>query len=178
MGTERPTASARLAYAGPMDLAENKAFVVAVDLTKGSKRVMEHALRLASREPEVVQFHLIHVTEPNIANVKPTADLNAPELTGHDPKKVQDFVEHRLSDFRAAAPNARCPEVAVHTDFGDPAEKIVALARHVDADLIIVGTHGRTGIKRMILGSVAERIVRLAGCPVLVIREKAHAAEG
>jgi nucleotide-binding universal stress UspA family protein len=57
---------------------------------------------------------------------------------------------------------------------GTPVEQIVRLAKEVSADLIIMGTHGRTGISRVFLGSVAERVVRRAPCPVLTVRSKEH----
>jgi len=54
------------------------------------------------------------------------------------------------------------------------ADAVVQVARDRKADLIITATHGRTGIKHLLLGSTAEKIVRLAPCPVLVVREKEH----
>lgn len=63
-------------------------------------------------------------------------------------------------------------EVFTHALFGDPAKAIVAMAEDVDAELIIVGTHGRRGIKRLVLGSVAEEVMRSASCPVLVMRPR------
>ena len=56
---------------------------------------------------------------------------------------------------------------------GVPHEEIVALAQDERADLIVIGTHGRGGINRALLGSVADRVVRLAPCPVLTVREPA-----
>jgi nucleotide-binding universal stress UspA family protein len=55
---------------------------------------------------------------------------------------------------------------------GKPADEIVQVASETDADLIILSTHGRSGFSHALLGSVAERVVRLAPCPVLVVREK------
>lgn len=56
---------------------------------------------------------------------------------------------------------------------GDPASSIVAYAKEAQADLIVVGTHGRTGVERLVLGSVAESVIRTAPCPVLVARSAA-----
>ena len=53
---------------------------------------------------------------------------------------------------------------------GDPGTKIVEYAREIKADLIVMPSHGRTGIKHLLLGSVAERVIRLAECPVMVRR--------
>jgi nucleotide-binding universal stress UspA family protein len=61
---------------------------------------------------------------------------------------------------------------------GEPAAEILRLAREKDCDLIIMGTHGRTGLRRLLLGSVAEEVMRLAPCPVLTVNTPfPHAAE-
>ena len=72
------------------------------------------------------------------------------------------------------------PEVAVTTaiEFGNPAARIVDYARRHGVDLIVVGTHGRTGVSRALLGSVAERVVRTAPCPVLAVPQAAPVAAG
>jgi len=58
---------------------------------------------------------------------------------------------------------------------GSPAQEIVDMAQEVEADMIVCGTHGRTGLKHLLFGSVAEKVVRLAPCPVLTVRHPAHA---
>jgi nucleotide-binding universal stress UspA family protein len=57
---------------------------------------------------------------------------------------------------------------------GSPAQELIELANLLDADLVVVGTHGRTGLGRLLVGSVAEAAVKKARCPVLVVREKNH----
>ena len=61
---------------------------------------------------------------------------------------------------------------------GDPAGEVVRLAGEEGAELIVMGTHGRTGLTRLLMGSVAEAIVRRAPCPVLVYREVAEKLAG
>jgi len=73
--------------------------------------------------------------------------------------KLNDLIPHPFRDRWGA-------ELAV----GPPAETIVRIAREQAADLIVMGTHGRTGLQHAILGSVAEKVVRLAPCPVLTVR--------
>jgi nucleotide-binding universal stress UspA family protein len=147
--------------------------VVAIDLFKGSSLVYAHALSLGALEPDSV-VHVVHVAEPNVANVSPSA-IDAPELTGYDPKRLETFCDkHRVEYLKRATSPDRVPRVAFHEVSGDPAVEIVKQAAAVEADLIVLGTHGRTGIKRLLLGSVAENVVRTASCPVLVVREKSY----
>lgn len=61
-------------------------------------------------------------------------------------------------------------EVETHSRFGAPAQEIVRLAADESVDLIVMGTHGWTGLKHVLLGSVAENVVRTARCPVLIVR--------
>jgi nucleotide-binding universal stress UspA family protein len=75
-------------------------------------------------------------------------------------------VEQRAAKARAEGCHARA---VLRT--GVPYQEIVALATDERADLIVIGTHGRGGINRVLLGSVADRVVRLAPCPVLTVRE-------
>ncbi|NUP11951.1 MAG: universal stress protein [Polyangiaceae bacterium] len=148
------------------------AVVVAIDLHKGSNLIMSRALaQAASMDADV---HVICVTEPNIANVKPPEDLDMSDLTGGGAGKIEAFATSRVADFKKKNPTLKAPTVRHYTETGDAAEKIVNLATRVNADMVILGTHGRTGIKRLLIGSVAEKVVRLAGCEVLVVREKKH----
>jgi len=57
---------------------------------------------------------------------------------------------------------------------GDPAGEVVRIAEEEQAEMIVMGTHGRTGLTRLLMGSVAEAIVRRAPCPVLIYRETAE----
>jgi nucleotide-binding universal stress UspA family protein len=148
----------------------------AVDLGDATATVLAHAIELASRGPSVL--HVVFVQEP----AAPTSwDGVTPFLAPPmDPKiiaeRLRDEATRALSAFRATHPAATMPEAEVHAAWGSPAAEIVWLAEHLDADAIVVGTHGRRGARRLLLGSVAERVVRLAGCPVIVAREKRHAA--
>jgi K+-sensing histidine kinase KdpD len=57
---------------------------------------------------------------------------------------------------------------------GSPYREIIEVAEQSDVDLIILGTHGRTGLSRLVIGSTAERVVRHAPCPALVVRQRKH----
>jgi len=72
-----------------------------------------------------------------------------------------------------------CARFHVHVDalIGEPAKTIVDHAAAINADLIVMGTHGRTGLAHLLMGSVAEHVVRAAGCPVLTVRQHTLAEE-
>lgn len=70
----------------------------------------------------------------------------------------------------AAAELCRLPNARTELRAGQPAEAIAEFARVMQADLLVIATHGRTGLARVLMGSVAEHVVRNAPCPVLVVR--------
>jgi nucleotide-binding universal stress UspA family protein len=72
--------------------------------------------------------------------------------------------------FRQHIKDPRAQQVHFVVAFGSPAEEIVEYAQENGADMILMPSHGRSGLKRLLLGSVAERVVRYAHCPVLVLR--------
>lgn len=81
-----------------------------------------------------------------------------------------DKAEETCRDsFRKAVYPLRVTDATFAVVFGDPAREIVDRAREIQADLVVMGTHGRTGLKRLLLGSVAEKVLRLAPCPVLML---------
>jgi len=93
-----------------------------------------------------------------------TAPVSEPTVVRHD------YSEETLTRLRDLVPKAFRDTWEVEIAVGRPAEAIVRLALERNADLIVMGTHGRTGLKHMVLGSVAEKVVRLAPCPVLTVK--------
>jgi nucleotide-binding universal stress UspA family protein len=82
----------------------------------------------------------------------------------------------RLDDLAAQARTAFDGRIVGHLAAGSPSKQILQLAIDLQADVILVGTHGRTGVRRMLLGSVAETVARKASCPVIVVRPKDYHA--
>jgi len=80
----------------------------------------------------------------------------------------RDYVDETLAQLRDLLPRAFTGEWDVEVGSGDPADAILRAAKEHKADLIVMGTHGRTGLAHVFLGSVAEKVVRHALCPVLV----------
>lgn len=132
--------------------------LVATDFSASSKGALRTAVVLAKRlNARVV---LLHAAEPS-------GSLQSEPLRADDLSK-----KHYAQQFRKLISASRADEVipdkVVIT--GDPVEVILDQAKHQKADLIIVGTHGRRGMKRLMLGSVAEAVVRRAACPVVVVK--------
>jgi universal stress protein A len=125
--------------------------------------------RLAAEYAKV--FHadlaIVHVVESWAGF--PTYEFRVPvdlhELAVSIQESVQTDLDEMAKEFALVV-----PEVTTHCKIGAPAQEIVKLARDLAVDLIIMGTHGWTGFKHLLLGSVAENVLRLANCPVLVVK--------
>jgi nucleotide-binding universal stress UspA family protein len=143
--------------------------VVAIDFSTSSDAAVDVAFDLAASKGPV-HLHLLAVQEL-VAELLPSPheELRSPIAPLHE------LAERAVGRFEARQPASRIEAVVLHSMLGDPAQEIVALAAALDADLIVVGTHGRRGVARAFHGSVAEKVIRTAGCPVHVVREKHHA---
>ncbi len=151
--------------------------VVGMDFSDTSDLAFLEALDQARRH-ERPELHFVSVVDDYYGAVV------AARRVHHDVGEVADEVRQSLVERVAAGlrehgskdPDGEALHTVVHVRVGHPADEIVQLASEIDADLIVVGTHGRRGFRRLILGSVAERVLRLAHCPVLVVRPKEHEA--
>lgn len=140
-------------------------FVVGYDLSETSDLALRQAVAFATLIPGAT-IHVAWVAQPS--------DLAAAGIEGEDtPTALSNRVKSVLSSYAAQGVRPLDPNVKLHVRWGAPAESLAKLAFSVEADLIIVGTHGRHGVRRMVLGSVAEEVVRSAPCPVLVSRPRA-----
>jgi nucleotide-binding universal stress UspA family protein len=132
-------------------LGSLQTLVVAVDLSKASEAVFEAALEVAHNSPNV-KLHLVHIS----AGKKQTNEDAVVALT----RWAERLPDHAVG-------------VELHAlESADPATAIVEAAARLKADLILIGTHGRSGLSRILIGSVAEMVVRTAQCSVLVVRAK------
>ena len=93
-----------------------------------------------------------------------------PDATWQVFEKARKWVEEELEKWAAGA-RKKGATVRPIIRTGAPAEQIVELATTEHADLVVMGTHGRGGMSRVLLGSVADRVIRLAPCPVLTVRK-------
>jgi universal stress protein A len=119
------------------------------------------ALRLARRiaEQDKATLYLLHVIPPQDPLV-----VSAPAITRRD----EEYARTELQRVSNAELTGVDHEVLLR--FGHPAEQIVAAERETKAELLVMATHGRTGVSHFIMGSVAEKVVRESACPVLTVR--------
>lgn len=111
------------------------------------------------------ELHFIHVL-----GWIPTHAGPAERAAGLDASSMLEAARVALVDVARASKFER--DVVCHVAIGNPAQEILQMAARIEADVIFIGSHGRRGIERLLLGSVAERVVRSASCPVVVIRDK------
>jgi nucleotide-binding universal stress UspA family protein len=107
------------------------------------------------------------------AQVDPMAGgrVGGPVLLSYPEVVRRDRSEEALTQLRDLVANAFQGPWDVAVAMGQPADAIARVAQERHADLIVMGTHGRTGLQHALLGSVAEKVVRLAPCPVLTIKQ-------
>ena len=96
-----------------------------------------------------------------------------PGYVGFDITETRQDLQRRLSDWATRMVPTGI-EVETLVECGIGSDSITSVARNRAADLIVITTHGYTGLKHVLLGSTAERVVRTAPCPVFVVREKQH----
>ncbi|MCA9186466.1 MAG: universal stress protein [Pirellulaceae bacterium] len=136
--------------------------VVPIDFSDESLRAIDVALEIATAPQGV---HVVHVL-PELMVAEPAVVW---ETLDDDTRchNALNYMQEKLGDAKLGG---KYEQVQKHAFVGDAGKWIAEFAEDLSADLIVMPSHGRTGIKRLMIGSVAERVVRLAHCPVLVLR--------
>ncbi|WP_233853682.1 universal stress protein [Paraburkholderia sp. HD33-4] len=143
--------------------------LVALDGSSSSKRALKEAVGLAAVTKGVV--HALYVTDKTplfsyAGYYDPIAFIEAVRKDGHS--ALQE------AERACAVADVECRAELVETNnlSDDVASAVLRHADQVHAELLVMGTHGRRGVRRLVIGSVAEQVVRFSRCPVLLIREE------
>jgi nucleotide-binding universal stress UspA family protein len=149
-----------------MSKIEVKTILVPTDFSDGSLAAMRYAMGLSELLGARVVF--LHVVEPPAYGVELTGTYPgiAPDVTKKLAAMMHDWVEQVM---------VRGARVEWHLEMGSAFAEILAAIERYGADLIVMGTHGRTGLSHLLLGSVAARVVQHASCPVLTVKAGAAA---
>lgn len=139
-----------------------KLILAPCDFSSCSPIALNHATSLASQyEATLVLLHVIEPVQPGFLS-EGTISRQAQGL-------LRERALHQLGEFaKIHAVGPKLGRMLVKS--GRPWEVIVAVAEKIGCDLIVMGTHGYSGLKHAVIGSVAERVVRFAPCPVLTVR--------
>lgn len=141
--------------------------LVAFDFSDTSSTALMYGQNLATAFGG--RLYVLHVADV----VAPTAEQFFPDGPGDPVAKATTKALERLRSFLASSPAGPLARPAIRLSHS-PADAIMKYAKDVRADVIVVGTHGRSGVSRLLMGSVAEHVVRNAPCPVLVVRPRDH----
>ncbi|MGZ4962251.1 MAG: universal stress protein [Limisphaerales bacterium] len=139
--------------------------LVPVDFSTRSRKAVDYAMALARQfSSEVI---LLNVVQPYM----PVADVVMVDTLD----MIEQFKKSAQKDLEKWR-NEIDPSILSRSQLrsGEPYHEIVQAAKDLDVDLIVISTHGRTGLAHTFLGSTSERVIRHAGCPVLVVRERQH----
>ena len=143
-----------------------RTILVPVDFSDNAAKALETAASLAERfKARVVLIHAHHIDVPMASHLVP----GGPVL----PVGFQEEIHQRATEAVEALAKQASEwgiEVSGKAVVGPASQAIVEEAQQLPADLIVMGTRGNTGVKHVLLGSVAERVVRAAPCPVLTVK--------
>jgi len=139
--------------------------MVAVDGSDTAERGLQEAIRLA--KDQKARLAIAHVIDIVVVNGEEGFSETVIDTMREYARDTLDKARKAAQDAGVEA-DAQSPEIV--TSGYRVADKIVELAREWKADLLVIGTHGRRGFSRMLLGSVAEGVVRMAPCPLLLVR--------
>lgn len=143
-----------------------KYILVAVDDSKTSALALQEAIQLAQEQN--AKLRIAHVVDETTLNWPESGDVDEVQETFR--KTGRKILESAAQAARQAGMSAETKMVEIETFGHRVSDMIAGEAQSCSADLIVVGTHGRRGIRRMLFGSVAEELTRVAATPVLTIR--------
>jgi nucleotide-binding universal stress UspA family protein len=144
-----------------------KRILHATDFSSASRPALARAMALARQNQ--APLSIVHALPPTVIPVGGDFGYLPPKTYEAIDQNARQHARKQLAALVKRARKAGVRVTAILLD-GAPHEQIPRAVRRTRADLIVIGTHGRTGLSKVLLGSVAERVVRLAPCPVLTVR--------
>ncbi len=140
--------------------------LVPVDLTVGSRAIIDYALQIA--RPFNASIELMHAWEPP-QYVAPDLLVSAPGWNPQSLEKTALDAARKELESLLSQMEAPPQSLSQRLEVGEPGAAILRVAEEGGFDLIIMGTHGRRGLPRLLLGSVAQKVIARAPCPVLTL---------
>ncbi len=149
-----------------------KRILVPVDFSAPSRAALWRASELAATLGASVELlHVLDLPEPQLMTGRGYVPI--------PPEYRQELVRQAEAHLKEWLETANVPATVQHAlGEGRPSVEIVSYSREHGIDLIVMGTHGRGGVSHLLIGSVAERVVRTAPCPVMTVRADAEPAPG
>lgn len=150
-------------------MVQFKKILCPFDFSENAQEALQYAIHLMSKDKDAT-LYLTHVVDNRVY------DYGGP-IYGQEPsvsmvvldQSIREQLEKKLLDHVPEEIQNRVETIIL---FGVPFLEIIITAKDKNVDLIVIGTHGRTGIAHMLIGSVAEKVVRKAPCPVLSVKSK------
>jgi len=147
----------------PLPVFKLKKILVPVDFSDCSNKALQYAVPFVKQfDAELILLHVVQIS------------LSVPEMPAIDigliQRQIRETGKKELQKLQRTVADEIPSETVLRV--GTPYMEIINAVKELDIDLIILATHGRTGLAHVFLGSTAERVVRHAGCPVLVVRER------
>lgn len=144
-----------------------KTLLVPFDFSECSNEALRYGLELARRFD--AKLHILHVVQDPAAQPWAAEGFAVPLF-----EAVEQWQQEARQRLVALVPAVDAERVTAVAAIGTPYQEILWYATGENVDLIVMGTHGRGGVSHMLLGSIAERVVRRAPCPVLTVRHPQH----
>jgi universal stress protein A len=143
-----------------------KKILVPSDFSPASAKAFKYALRFAKQfGAELTLLHVLEQLQESFMGITPAPIFSETDLTS---------IEKNLRALVASARAAGVTDARSTVRTGLASHEILEAAKELDIDLVVIATHGFTGWKHFCIGSTAERVARVAPCPVLIVREKEH----
>lgn len=145
------------------DSSTSYVLLAALQFDDTGLRALREACRIAQRD-SLAELHLVHAVAPSLLPEHDGESTAIDAQLARAPVKLREYVDRVCSGFSI--------KIVAHVRTGTPAEVILQSAADLNADMIVLGTHRRSGLEKLLLGSVAERVLHEAPCPVLIAAPK------